>query len=88
MSNDLSQALNSLFDVLHLNSLFDVLHLNHENVDEVIDDTIEGMTLMAEVTSYPEEALAAVKQRAEAIREAVKNNPLPELPPPCKQPVH
>lgn len=77
--NDFRQALNSLFDVLHL---------NHENVDELIDDTIEGLTLMAEVTSYPEAALEAAKRRAEAIREAVKNNPLPELPPPCKQPVH
>lgn len=71
-----------------LNSLFDVLHLNHENVDEPIDETIEALTMMAETTSYPEEALEAVKRRAEAIREAVKNNPLPELPPPCKQPVH
>lgn len=71
-----------------LNSLFDVLHLNHENVDETIDETIESLTMMVEVTSYPEEALEAVKRRAEAIREAVKNNPLPELPPPCKQPVH
>lgn len=79
MSNDLSQALNSLFDVLHL---------NHENVDDVIDETIEGLTVMAEVTSYSEEALSVAKRRAEAIREAVKNNPLPELPPPCKQPVH
>lgn len=71
-----------------LNSLFDVLHLNHRNVDDVIDETIEGLTLMAEVTSYPEAALEAVKRRAEAIREAVKNNPLPDLPTPCKQPVH
>lgn len=77
--NDFRQALNSLFDVLHL---------SHENVDEPIDETIEALTMMAEVTSYPEEALEAVKRRAEAIREAVKNNPLPELPPPCKQPVH
>lgn len=77
--NDFHQALNSLFDVLHL---------NHENVDEPIDETIEALTMMAEVTSYPEQALEAVKRRAEAIREAVKNNPLPELPPPCKQPVH
>lgn len=77
--NDFRQALNSLFDVLHL---------NHETVDDVIDATIEGLTLIAAVTSYPEEALEAGKQRAEAIREAVKNNPLPELPPPCKQPVH
>lgn len=71
-----------------LNSLFDVLHLNHENVDDVIDETIEGLTLLTEVTPYPEEELDMVKRRAEAIREAVKNNPLPELPDPCKQPVH
>lgn len=71
-----------------LNSLFDVLHLNHENVDEPIDETIEALTMMAEVTSYPEETLEAVKRRAEAIREAVKNNPLPAQPTPCKQPVH
>lgn len=71
-----------------LNSLFDVLHLNHENVDEPIDETIEALTVMAEVTSYPEAALDAAKRRAEAIREAVKNNPLPDLPTPCKQPVH
>lgn len=71
-----------------LNSLFDVLHLNHENVVDVIDETIEGLTLMAEVTSYPEEALDMVKRRAEAIREAVKNNPLPDRPESCKQPVH
>ncbi len=77
--NDFRQALNSLFDVLYL---------NHENVDDVIDETTEALTMMSEVTSYPEEALEAVKRRAEAIREAVKNNPLPELPPPCKQPVH
>lgn len=71
-----------------LNSLFDVLHLNHENVDDVIDETIDGLTLLTEVTTYPEEALDMVKRRAEAIREAVKNNPLPEPPEPCKQPVH
>lgn len=76
--NDFRQALNSLFDVLHL---------NHENVDNVIDETIDGLTLLTEVTLYPEEALDMVKRRAEAIREAVKNNPLPELPAPCKQPV-
>lgn len=79
MNYDLCQTLNSLFDVLHLNS---------DGVDDVIDESIEALTMMAETTSYPEEALEAVKRRAEAIREAVKNNPLPELPPPCKQPVH
>ena len=79
MSNYFHQALNSLFDVLHL---------NHENVDDVIDETIDGLTLLTEVTSYPEEALEAVKRRAEAVREAVKNNPLPAQPESCKQPVH
>lgn len=74
--------------MINATDLRDVLHLNHKNVDDVIDETIEGLALMAEITSYPEEALEAVKRRAEAIREAVKNNPLPELPPPCKQPVH
>lgn len=77
--NDFRQALNSLFDVPHL---------NHENVDDVIDETIDGLTLLTEITPYPEEALDMVERRAEAIREAVKNNPLPELPDPCKQPVH
>ena len=77
--NDFRQALNSLFDVLHL---------NHENVDDVIDATIDGLTLLNEVTPYPEEALEAAKRRAEAIREAVKNNPLPDRPESCKQPVH
>lgn len=76
--NDFRQALNSLFDVLHL---------IHENVDDVIDETIDGLTLLTEVTPYPEEALDMVKRCAEAIREAVNNNPLPELPDPCKQPV-
>lgn len=57
-------------------------------LNSLFDETIEALTMMAEVTSYPEEALEAVKRRAEAIREAVKNNPLPELPPPCKQQVH
>lgn len=77
--NDFRQALNSLFDVLHL---------NHENVDDVIDETIAGLTLLTEVTPYPEEALEAAKRRAEAIREAVKNNPLPDRSESCKQPVH
>ena len=61
--------------------------LTTKNVDDVIDEAIEGLTLLTEVTTYPE-ALGMVKRRAEAIREAVKNNPLPETPEPCKQPVH
>ena len=67
-----------------LNSLFDVLHLHPDGVDALIDDAIEGLTLVAETTPYPLDALASVRKRAEAIREAVKNNPLPARPTPCK----
>lgn len=67
-----------------LNSLFDVLHLHPDGVDALIDDAIEGLTLVAETTPYPLDALAAARKRAEAIREAVKNNPLPAQPTPCK----
>lgn len=71
-----------------MDSLLDVLHLHPDGVDEVIDVVVESLNLMSYATDYPVEALAMIKRRAEAIREAVKNNPLPELPPPCKQPVH
>lgn len=71
-----------------MNSLFDVLHLHPDGVDMAIDTVIEVLTMLNAPSDYPEEALEAVKRRAEAIREAVKNNPLPELPPPCKQQVH
>lgn len=71
-----------------MNSLFDVLHLHPDGVDMAIDTVIEVLTTLNAPSAYPEEALEAVKRRAEAIREAVKNNPLPELPPPCKQQVH
>lgn len=77
--NDFRQALNSLFDVLHLHS---------DSVDAVIDEAVEVLNCMTYATDYPVEALPMIKKRAEAIREAVKNNPLPELPDPCKQPVH
>lgn len=79
MNNDLHRALNSLFDVLHL---------HHDSVDEVIDEAVEALSFMSYATDYPVEALPMIKKRAKAIREAVKNNPLPELPPPCKQPVY
>lgn len=71
-----------------MGSTLDVLHLHPDGVDMVIDTVLDVLTTINETASYPEEALEAVKRRAEAIREAVKNNPLPELPPPCKQPVH
>lgn len=55
-----------------MGSMLDILHLHPDGVDMVIDAVLDVLTLMAEVTSYPEAALEAVKRRAEAIREAVK----------------
>ena len=71
-----------------MGSMLDILHLHPDGVDMVIDTVLDVLAVMTETSSYPDEALAMVRKRAEAIREAVKNNPLPELPPPCKQPVH
>lgn len=71
-----------------MDSLLGVVFLNHEPIDELIDEAIECMTLTAEVADFPEEVLAAIVRRAEAIREAVKNNPLPDCQASCKQPVH
>lgn len=71
-----------------MNSLLDVLHLHPDGVDMAIDTVIEVLSAISTKSDYPIEALEAAKRRAEAIREAVKNNPLPEPPPPCKQPVH
>lgn len=77
--NDFRQALNSLFDILHLHP---------DGVDAVIDEALEVLNMMSYASDYPIEALAMIKRRAEAIREAVKNNPLPDRPESCKQPVH
>lgn len=71
-----------------MNSLLDVLHLHPDGVDMAIDTVIEVLSAISAKSDYPPEVLSVIKKRAEAIREAVKNNPLPELPPPCKQPVH
>lgn len=71
-----------------MNSLLDILHLHPDGVDMVIDTVLDVLTTLNETASYPEEALEAVKRRAEAVREAVKNNPLPAQPESCKQPVH
>lgn len=71
-----------------MNSVLDVLHLHPDGVDMTIDTVIEVLSAISANSDYPIEALAMVKRRAEAIREAVHNNPLPELPDPCKQPVH
>ena len=71
-----------------MGSMLDILHLHPDGVDMVIDAVLDVLTSMASTTLYPEEALAMVRKRAEAVREAVKNNPLPAHPTPCKQPVH
>lgn len=71
-----------------MDSLLSVVFLNHEHIDELTDEAIECMNLTAEVADFPEEVLAAIVRRAEAIREAVKNNPLPDCQASCKQPVH
>lgn len=71
-----------------MDSLLGVVFLNHEHIDELIDAAIECMTLATEVADFPEEVLAAIVRRAEAIREAVKNDPLPDCQASCKHPVH
>lgn len=71
-----------------MGSMLDILHLHPDGVDMVIDAVLDVLTSMTSTTLYPEEALAMVRNRAEAIREAVKNNPLPAHPESCKQPVH
>lgn len=67
-----------------MGSMLDILHLHPDGVDMVIDAVFDVLTSMTSMTLYPEEALEAVKRRAEAIREAVKNNPLPAQPESCK----
>ena len=71
-----------------MGSMLDILHLHPDGVDMVIDAVLDVLTSMASTTLYPEAALAMVRKRAEAVREAVKNNPLPAQPESCKQPVH
>lgn len=71
-----------------MGSMLDILHLHPDGVDMVIDAVLDVLTSMASTALYPEEALAMVRKRAEAVREAVKNNPLPAQPESCKQPVH
>lgn len=83
MSNDFHQAMDSLLGVVFLNHE----HID-ERIDELIDEAIECMNLTAEVADFPEEVLAAIVRRTEAIREAVKNNPLPDCQASCKQSVH
>lgn len=75
--DELNQAMGSMLDILH-----------PDGVDMAIDTVIEVLSAISAKSGYPPEALSVIKKRAEAIREAVKNNPLPAQPTPCKQPVH
>ena len=71
-----------------MSSLLDVLHLHPDGVDMAIDTTLDTLTTMSDMGTYPPQALPILRKRAEAIREAVKNNPLPAQQTSCKQPVH
>lgn len=67
-----------------MSSILDVVHLHPDGVDMAIDTTLDTLTMMSYTDTYPPEALSAIKKRAEAIREVVKNNPLPAQLTPCK----
>ena len=67
-----------------MSSILDVLHLNPDGVDMAVDTTLDTLTMMSDMDTYPPQALPILRKRAEAIREAVKNNPLPAQPTPCK----
>ena len=67
MNNDFRQ---------NMNSFFDVLRLHHDDVDGVVDGTLKALKTIAALENYSEATIAMVTKRAEAIREAVKNNPL------------
>lgn len=71
-----------------MSSILDVVHLHQDGVDMAVDTMLDTLTMMSDMDTYPQQALPILRKRAEAIREAVKNNPLPAQPTPCKQPVH
>ena len=48
MNNDFRQALNSLFDILHLHP---------DGVDEFIDEALEVLNMMSYASVYPIEAV-------------------------------
>lgn len=67
-----------------MSSILDVVHLHPDGVDMAIDTMLDTLTMMSDMDTYPQHALPILRKRAEAIREAVKNNPLPAQPTPCK----
>lgn len=71
-----------------MSSILDVVHLHPDGVGMAVDTMLDTLTMMSDMDTYPQQALPILRKRAEAIREAVKNNPLPAQPTPCKQPVH
>lgn len=71
-----------------MSSMLDVLHLHPDGVDMVIDTMLDMLTTMSDMDIYPPQALPILRKRAETIREAVKNNPLPAQQTPCKPLAH
>lgn len=67
-----------------MSSMLDVVHLHPDGVDMAVDTMLDTLTMMSDMDAYPQQALPILRKRAEAIREAVKNNPLPAQPTPCK----
>ena len=67
-----------------MSSMLDVVHLHPDGVDMAVDTMLDTLSMMSDMDTYPQQALPILRKRAEAIREAVKNNPLPAQPTPCK----
>lgn len=67
-----------------MSSILDVVHLHPDGVDMAVDTMLDTLSMMSDMDTYPQQALPILRKRAEAIREAVKNNPLPAQSTPCK----
>lgn len=67
-----------------MSSILDVVHLHPDGVDMAVDTMLDTLSMMSDMDTYPQQALPILRKRAEAIREVVKNNPLPAQLPPCK----
>lgn len=67
-----------------MSSILDVVHLHPDGVDMAVDTMLDTLSMMSDMDTYPQQTLPILRKRAEAIREAVKNNPLPAQSTPCK----
>lgn len=67
-----------------MSSILDVVHLHPDGVDMAVDTMLDTLSMMSDMDTYPQQALPILRKRAEAIREVVKNNPLPAQLTPCK----